>query len=436
MKREKVSAFMKSNTFYIIVSVAFAITVWLLVLGTKNPTETRTIEVPITFTNRNTLAEQDLVDTSITTQPTKVTVKVKGAEAFIEQIQPSDIYVEADYSQITGPGQTTVKISNPVVDGIGVSVESYYPTEFECIYDKKIEKYIDVDVDWTADLAADGVSIVDAQAEPSNILITGFSMLLDQVKTVKVNLGDTLKKGSVTNDGSISLVCRFYNENGDDISYNFDTEKVVVRYTTGKVIPISYTITDNPANGYYVESDKISAAKAIVSGTKEKLAQINGINLGQISVAGANATFTKKFDISDKIPSDIILKEPAEVTVTITIAQYETKEITLNPDKLRKIGENSENSYKYTLESAKATLRGSAEKIKELQDGAVSYSVDVSNAKNGVQYVEIRFNLPEGISTQGTYRCKVEVDEQKHVTPTPDVTHEPEHTSAPDNPND
>ena len=79
MKRDKVSAFMKSNTFYIIVSVAFAIVAWLLVLSSQNPTETRTIEVPITFINRNVLAEQDLVDTSITTQPSKVTVKVKGS---------------------------------------------------------------------------------------------------------------------------------------------------------------------------------------------------------------------------------------------------------------------------------------------------------------------------------------------------------------------
>lgn len=437
MKRDKVSAFMKSNTFYIIVSVAFAIVAWLLVLSSQNPTETRTIEVPITFINRNVLAEQDLVDTSITTQPSKVTVKVKGAEAFIEQIQPSDIYVEADYSQITEAGQATIKISEPVVDGIGVSVESYYPTEFECIYDKKIEKYIDVDVEWSDDLAADGVSIVDAQAEPSNILITGFSMLLDQVKSVKVNLADTIKKGSVTNDGSISLVCRFYNEDGDDISYNFDTEKVVVRYTTGKIIPISYTITDNPANGYYVESDKISTENAIISGTKEKLDLINKINLGQISVAGANATFTKKFDISDKIPADVILKEPAEVTVTISIAKYETKEISINPDKLRKIGENSSYTYKYSLDTTKVVVRGAADKIKDLQEGAVSYSVDVSNAKKGVQNLDIRFNLPEGISTQGTYRCRVEVSEHKGATDAPEVTSTPEHsfepTSEPDN---
>ena len=186
-----------------------------------------------------------------------------------------------------------------------------------------------------------------------------------------------------------------------------------------------------------MESDKISTENAIISGTKEKLDLINKINLGQISVAGANATFTKKFDISDKIPADVILKEPAEVTVTISIAKYETKEISINPDKLRKIGENSSYTYKYSLDTTKVVVRGAADKIKDLQEGAVSYSVDVSNAKKGVQNLDIRFNLPEGISTQGTYRCRVEVSEHKGATDAPEVTPTPEHsfepTSEPDN---
>ena len=431
-KKEKVSSFLKSNTFYVILSIAFAIVVWLLVIGSQNPTEIRSIEVPITFVNRNTLTEKDLVDTSVTTQPTKVTVKIKGAETFIEKIQPSDIYVEVDYSQIKGTGETTVKISEPVIETLGVKVESFYPTEYECTYDKKIEKYIDIEVEWTDDLAADGVSIVDAKAEPSNILVTGFSMLLDQIASVKANLADTLKPGSVTDDGSASLVCRFYNAEGDDISYNFDSEKVLVRYTTGKVVPITYTITDIPANGYYVESDKISVANAILSGKKDRLATINSINLGNISVAGASATFEKTFDISDRIPDGVTLKTANQVTVTIEIAAYVTKDISLNTDKLRKIGENNSYSYKYELEDAKVTVRGSAKKIEALQDGAVSYSVDVSALAAGNGRAEIKFNLPEGITVLGTHYCKVEVSAQGKESAEPSNTTQPEHSPTPE----
>ena len=92
--KDRLSVLLKSKTFYIVSSILLAIGAWLLVVSSQNPSESRSLEVPITFVNHQVLTQNDLVDNSPTTQPTKVTVKVSGSAAFIEKLQPSDIYVD------------------------------------------------------------------------------------------------------------------------------------------------------------------------------------------------------------------------------------------------------------------------------------------------------------------------------------------------------
>ena len=142
--KEKISEIFKSKTFYIVFSIVLAIGAWLLVIDSKNPRDSRTIEVPISFVNKNVLEEKDLVDNSATTLPTTVTVKISGAEVFLDRVQPSDFYVEVDYNQVTGPGDITLEIKEPVCEPLGISVDSYYPMNIERIYDKTVEKYMDV----------------------------------------------------------------------------------------------------------------------------------------------------------------------------------------------------------------------------------------------------------------------------------------------------
>ena len=424
--KDRISVLLKSRSFYIVFSIFLAIGTWILVVSSQNPSESRSLEVPITFVNRQVLSQHDLVDNSPTTQPTKVTVKVSGSAAFIEKLQPSDIYVEVDYKQVTAPGAVTVQIKEPVCETLGVKVDSYYPTEIECVYDKRIEKYIDVAVDWDESLMAEGVTIVNAVPEPSSILVTGFSMMLDQIESVRANIGDAVKAGSISQNGSVSLVCRFYDANGDDISYNFDTEKVTVKYTTGRIIPVTYTITGTPDRDYYVSSHKPSAASVVLTGDSAAIDKISSIDLGDISVQGAKSNLTKTVNINELLPKGVSAAGTESITVTVDVEQYSVKELNISADKLKKVGENGDYTYSYSFTESRIAVKGTQAVLNRLEEASLSYSLDVSGRTPGTYELEIKFNLPDGVQLQNQYVCVVKIETSSRETPDTSPTPTPE----------
>lgn len=122
--------------------------------------------------------------------------------------------MEADFGEVTESGNYTIEIKEPTYEMLGVSIETYYPREFDCAYDKRVERYMDVTVNWDESLTAENVTIINAVTEPATILLTGFSMVLDEIDRVEVNLADSYEAGSISSDGSTSLVCRFLNAEG------------------------------------------------------------------------------------------------------------------------------------------------------------------------------------------------------------------------------
>ena len=49
----KLDRILKSKSFYVVVSVLLGIVSWLLVLNYTNPTETRSLDIPLTILNPN-----------------------------------------------------------------------------------------------------------------------------------------------------------------------------------------------------------------------------------------------------------------------------------------------------------------------------------------------------------------------------------------------
>ena len=58
----KLKKFFRSKSFYVIISVLLGIMTWLMVLNYTNPTETRTLEIPLNLLNKNSPASLGLSD--------------------------------------------------------------------------------------------------------------------------------------------------------------------------------------------------------------------------------------------------------------------------------------------------------------------------------------------------------------------------------------
>lgn len=434
--KDKISTVLKSKSFYIVFSIMLAIGAWLLVVGSKNPTESRTLEVPVTFVNKNVLEENNLVDNSATNLTTTVNVKVSGSEVFLDRLQPSDLYVEVDYGHVKGPGDITLEIKEPICEILGVSVDSYYPMTIERVYDKIVERYIDVDIEWNEDTTVKGVSVVNAIAEPSSILVTGYSLDVNRIASVKVNLSDI--GSQLSESGSVSLPCHFYDESGVEITGDFDTEKIVVRYTIGKIVPVEYKITGTPADGYFVSSHLPSVTSVTITGDTETINNISSLNLGSISIQGKKQTFTETVMPSNLLPEGVSVVGVSQIDVSVNIGKYSSKMFALDENKLKVSGEKSGYNYSYKLNWDEISLKGTETALKNVTEESVSMSIDVSALGEGThKNINVTVTLPDGVTKQENVSCTVTVvAPETKATPTvaPTVTPDTEVEITPGQP--
>ena len=118
----KIRNFLKSKTFYIIISALLGIMTWLLVLNYTNPTEKRSLDIPLNILNVNTPATLGLSDRD-SSVPSTITVKASGRSDIIGNLTSSDLYAAVDFAKITDSGKTTLKIKEPECNRLGIKIE-------------------------------------------------------------------------------------------------------------------------------------------------------------------------------------------------------------------------------------------------------------------------------------------------------------------------
>ena len=198
-----------------------------------------------------------------------------------------------------------------------------------------------------------------------------------------------------------------------------------MKYTTGKVVPVSYTITGTPDSEYYVSSHMPSVSSVVLTGDSAAISDISSINLGDISVQGAKGNFTKTVNINELLPPGVSAAGTETVTVTVNVEQYAVKELGISTDKLRKVGENGDYNYSYSFNSSGISVKGTEAVLNRLEESSLSYSLDVSGKTPGTYEMEIRFSLPDGVQLQNKYTCVVKIASNYTATPSNSPTETP-----------
>ena len=93
------------------------------------------------------------------------------------------------------------------------------------------------------------------------------------------------------------------------------------------------------------------------------------------------------------------------------------KELNVNEDKLRKVGENGDYTYTYSFNSSKISVKGTSAVLSRLEESSLSYSLDVSGRAPGTYEMEIKFSLPDGVQLQNKYTCVVKIENHSTATP-------------------
>ena len=163
----KAKSILSRRFVLIILSVLMAIVVWLLVMDATNPVTEMTVSVDVVFENFSMPAQRQL---SLVSELGVVNaeVKVSGRQSLINKLLPSDITVKADFSKIKDTGSTYLTVDPPVCSKMGIKIVDYYPKEFAVSYDRKMEMYLPVRLNYSDGILKNGYEIKSDKGEVSH----------------------------------------------------------------------------------------------------------------------------------------------------------------------------------------------------------------------------------------------------------------------------
>lgn len=422
MAKAKLDKILKSKSFYVVVSVLLGIVSWLLVLNYTNPKETRSLEVPITFLNRNVPASYGLSDQTAS-YPETVTVKASGRSDIIGNLTASDLSAAVDFSGITEPGTTTLQVSEPECSRLGIKIEDYYPKTIAFNYDKLAQRNVDVVVEYDNQLLREGYEFLSVTADPGSVQISGFASEINEIDCIRVRLSDSLSEDSIDSDRTGSFIGRFILTNGEDVTARYDTQRISVKIEVAKRVPVTYTVTGTPHDDFYLNERTVYPETVLLRGSAAELRNITEIDVGTIDISGASENVVRTFDFSQGLPEGITPYRTEQITVTVEILRYEVKSFTVDVNSSISTPGKDTGSYLYqfTPEQFSIRIKGKASDLDALSVASLGPTLDLTGRGVGEYRIPLIFTSIDSsrYTVLGEYIYSVTISPYVS-TPTPD----------------
>ena len=309
--------FLKSNTFYAILSLVLSVLLWAYVVYEVRPTyETWVKNVPVTCTNVSRLFDEGSLRIdgdfqSLTNGTMTVDVKIKGNRSEVSSVHAHDLLCTLNMITVDKAGNFSLK-PDVETDVPSVSVTQVTPSTFKFSVDSITQADVDVELTEKGKLP-DGYEIENLKAKTEKVKITG---PMDVVKSVSRAYIELDRSSLAVTDSEKSLRIVFEDANGTEIdsslftksmeyvkvNFNIFTEKEVKIILTprykgekrenrnGKTV-VLHCITDSGKESQSIEMT------VKLKGTQEALEKY---------VKGAKTVYTEEIDVAD-IYSDRII---------------------------------------------------------------------------------------------------------------------------------
>ena len=409
-------------------SLIFAMVVWFLVTNINDPvTSVRYTNVPVTLKNTNLITDQGQVYTILDNSDTISSVTLYAPRSIIDSLSQNNLVATADIQDISS--LNTVKIdvvTNKYYDKIENIVTSSEVVKLSV--ERKAAKSLALSATTSGSLA-DGYVIGDVSTEQNMVRINGPESIVNQVASASVDVDVTGFTSNIGTDADIILLDAEGNTvDSSQVTMNIKTVRVnVVIYET-KYVPISYSVTGEPAAGYMLTGEIDSTPDTVlIAGRNTAISQVSEIKVEDenINVTGLSSDLTYTYNLAQFLPSGIYLGDPdfnGAVAVVVHVSPVETQVFDVNISNISVDGEVQ--GYKVYVddseyETVSLTLQGLKENVRKVSAGSLKGTVSVDDIlssegleelKEGTYSADVDWALPEGVTAKGTVSVYVTVE--------------------------
>ncbi len=382
------SSFFSRNTGPKIVSIIFALVMWLYVMGEVNPEvieEWKNVEVQLL--NVQEMAQNGLVilgDDNFT-----VNVKVKGKRNELYKVNSSDIAVKADIRGFRkGVNSVPIEYTAPT----SIDIEEINPKEIKVTLDEIITKQKPVIVKIVGK-TTEGYEPSKPSVSPGEVIIEGPETIVNTVDSVIVNVNVGDKSEDIKNKLPLTAV----NSQGKEvIGINIRESLVEVRLPIYKVkeVPILVKFEGEPKENYKITNFATTTSAILIKGPQSIVDKVNEIKTEPVNINGLEETVTQEIKL--QLPSGIetpYLTEPP--SIILTVEEIIKKEFEYSKDQ---IGLNGLNE-KYIIDissvpdSIKVEVVGVENVMKNFEKEDFQLYLNLKDLLEGKYSANLQYNL-------------------------------------------
>ena len=402
-----------------IMALVFATFLWLIVVNIDNPVSSDTyFNIPVTIINDDIITQEGNVYRVIDEQNVNVIVYAKRQT--LQNINADDIVATADIREMdTDTGLVPITVTIPEYAGDYESAQAI-PRNLQIKTEKTGKKVLSLTVDTQGTTPRDGYVLGDMTVNPERITLTGSESMVDQIETAVA----AIDVEGISKDTDVRADLILYDANGNEmtnsqISNNLGEDGITVHVEVlqTKTVPVEFSTSGTPAEGYQVTGITSEPESIQICGRSDVLTDVTAIAVpaSELNIEGASKRIERTIDITPYLPEGISLvdENTGSVNATVIIEEEGTRSVDFLVSSIR-INNLSENLQVVYEPDAEITLRFSgSEELLDILDISNAVSVDLTDYKEpGTYDVPVKVNVPQGITLVNDVTVRLILEEK------------------------
>lgn len=381
------SKLMNRNFAAKLISIFFAMILWLYVMSVVNPVITNEVlNVPAQLMNETILRQSNL---AVFGQPEPaVRVRITGNRDQVQRITRDNIEVRVDlrgYSE----GTNSIPIEVNVPAGVEVDWSPKFATiELERIVSKQKEVVVQIEGQ-----PEEGYVLGEPQLRPNLVWVEGPESFVNSVENVVAQMSMNGMEENV----SISLPLKALNSRGEEVTtvtVRTTLVDVFVPVDKLKLVGIDLDLEVETAEGYRILSIISEPVNITVRGQKDILAGINKLATEPYQLEGL--TENAEVIIPIVFPNEVRAFDYENVTVRIDVEEVLEETYVVPREEFRTLNLATDLvvNQETLPERLEITISALASIMENLDPRTIQVIIDVDGLEEGVHQVNPRIQLP------------------------------------------
>lgn len=302
-----------------ILSVFFAVGLWMIVVNIDDPVTTKTFKnIPVVFENETVLSDAGLVY-QVLDGSNSVSFTVRAKRSVVESLTNSDFKAVADFSERISETSVPVKVYALKNEDKILDINLQKNT-VKISIEEEIVKKVPVNLQVTGN-TAEGHTVGDTTVSPSEITVSGPQSLVDDIASMEV----VLDASNASEDISTQIEGQLFDKNGDEVDderlYCSTTKfDIKAKLLHTKSVDLDFSVEGTVKDGYRYTEMHYSPTTVLLAGNVDDLKEISTIVIpaSELNIDGADKDIEKTVDVSKYLPENLKLVNDSDKKVKVT----------------------------------------------------------------------------------------------------------------------